>query len=316
LNLPTSWPLAKKEQSKRAGKRNAAAAAGPVTVSGRWLAAAMAVALVAALLCAYATLALLFYQGQWQLVLHPAKTISATPQAKFDEIQFDVTPTGVPQLDGWWIRADAGARWSGDTVLYLHGGDGSLSNYVSDLAALHAAGTNVFAFDYRGYGKSAGPHPDETRMGADADAAWSYLTDTRHLDPKTIVFYGSGVGASLAAELAERHAPAGVILDTPNEPARKIVAADGRAKLVPMWILLNERFDPSETLAALTVPKLFLDRDGAKPRTEQLYRLAASPKEYFEIKPDAYEETLKRFLNDVGLAVQARASRVTPFGRG
>jgi uncharacterized protein len=307
--------LAKKQQSKQAGKRNAAAAE-PVTMSGRWLAAAMGVALAAALLCAYATLALLFYQGQWQLVLHPAKTISGTPQTKFDEVQFDVTPTGIPQLDGWWIPADAGARWSSDTVLYLHGGDGSLSNYVGDLAALHAVGVNVFAFDYRGYGRSAGPHPDEARMSADADAAWSYLADTRHLDLKTVVFYGSGVGASLAAELAERHAPAGVILDAPNEPARKIVESDARAKLLPIWMLLNERFDPSETLAALEVPKLFLDRDGAKAWTEELYRLAASPKEYFEIKPDAYEKTLKRFLDDAGLAVQARASPVTPFGRG
>lgn len=268
-------------------------------MSGLWLAAGIGLALLAALLCAYATLALLFYQGQWQLVLHPAKTIAATPRAKFDEIHFDYTETGIARLDGWWIPADAGARWSGSTVLYLHGGAGSLSNYVDDLDALHAVGVNVFAFDYRGYGKSAGPHPDEARMAADADAAWSYLTATRHLDPRTIVLYGSGVGASLAAELAARHAPAAVVLDAPNEPARQIIGSDARAKLLPMWLLLNERFDPAATLENLDVPKLFLDREGSKPRTEQLYREAASPKDYFEIKPGEYQETLKRFLDGI-----------------
>lgn len=270
-------------------------------MSGRWLLAAMGVALVTAALCAYATLGLLFYQGQWQLVLHPVKAITATPQAKFDEVRFDVTETGVAQLDGWWIPAQAGARWAPDTVLYLHGGAGSLSNYVRDLDALHAVGVNVFAFDYRGYGRSVGPHPDEARMNEDANAAWSYLTETRHLDARTIVVYGTGIGATLAAELAARHAPAGVILDAPNEPAKQIVEADARARILPMWLLLDQRFDPVRELATLTVPKLFLDRNGAKARTEQLYREAASPKEYFEIRPQAYEATLKRFLDGVNL---------------
>lgn len=291
--------MAKSTQSKNVVKGSAEAPAAPVTVSGRWLAAAVGLALLAAALCAYATLALLFYQGQWQLVLHPAKTITSTPRAKFDEIHFDYTETGVARLDGWWIPAEAGARWSGSTVLYLHGGPGSLSKYVDDLDALHAVGVNVFAFDYRGYGKSAGPHPDETRMGADADAAWSYLTDTRHLDARTIVFYGSGVGASLAAELAARHTPAAVVLDAPSEPARQIIGSDARAKLLPMWLLLSEPFDPAAALETLDVPKLFLDREGTKPRTEQLYREAASPKDYFDIKPGGYQETLKRFLDGI-----------------
>jgi uncharacterized protein len=297
LNLPTSWPLAKQQQSKSAQKPKTAE---PITVNARWVAGALCIACVLALLCAYGTLGLLFYQGQWQLVLHPAKIISATPQTKFDEIHFDVTETGVPQLDGWWIPADAGAQWSGSTVLYLHGGDGSLSNCVDDLDALHALGVNVFAFDYRGYGKSAGPHPDEARMSDDAYAAWKYLTDTRHLDPGTIVFYGSGIGASLAAELAVGHAPAGVILDAPNAPAQQIVESDARAKLLPMWLLLNERFDPTAALENPGIPKMFLDRHGEQARTERLYRAAASPKEYFELKQDdGYQATLSRFLDGV-----------------
>ena len=268
-------------------------------MSGRWIAGAVGVVLVLALLCLYGTLAVLFYLGQWQLVLHPVKIISAVPQSKFDEIHFDYTETGVAQLDGWWIPAESGARWSRSTILYLHGSAGSLSNYVDDLDALHALGANVFAFDYRGYGRSAGPHPEEARMAADADAAWTYLTDTRHLDSTTIVFYGTDVGASLASELAARHTPAGVILDAPSEPARKIIDADARAKLVPTRMLLNERFDPVRALETLAVPKLFLDRNGAQARTEQLYLLAASPKQYFELKPGAYQATLERFLDGV-----------------
>jgi alpha/beta superfamily hydrolase len=40
---------------------------------------------------------------------------------------------------------------------------------------------NIFAFDYRGFGKSVNMHPSERSTYEDADAAWRYLTETRHL---------------------------------------------------------------------------------------------------------------------------------------
>ncbi len=262
----------------------------------------MLIVVVTAIFCAYATLCLLFYQGQWQLVLHPSNTITATPASqglKFDEIRFDYTETGAAQLDGWWIPAEENARWSQSTLLYLHDGHGSLSDYVEEMATLHLLGINVFAFDYRGFGRSAGARPREKRMTEDANAAWTYLTETRHVDPKAIVIYGAGVGASLAAEVAERHAPAGVILDGPSRPAREIIAADARSKLLPSGLLITERFDPAEALKDLSAPKLFLDRNGRQARTEQLYELAVFPKEYFELKPGTYEAAMRRFLDEV-----------------
>lgn len=256
--------------------------------------------LVAAAVCAYGTLALLFYQGQWQMILHPAKTITATPHESFEPIRFDYTEEGIARLSGWWIPADKGARWSGAAVLYLHGGAGSLSNYVSELDALHALGVNVFAFDYRGYGKSAGPHPEETRMSADADAAWSYMMGTRHMGAKSVVIYGTGAGASLGAELAARHAAAGVVLDGPTAPARQVIGSDARARILPMWLLLTQKFDPGPALKTLAVPKLFVDRDGGKARTRELYQAAARPKRYVALRQNSgYGQAITDFLNEV-----------------
>jgi len=270
-------------------------------ISGQWMATALGIVLLVAAVCVYGTLCLLFYQGQWQLVLHPSRTVAVTPASnglKFDEVKFDYTETGLAQLDGWWVPANAGARWSNAVVLYLHGGSGSLSDTVNDLAALHALGINVFAFDYRGFGRSAGPVPHEKRMDEDSEAAWAYLTDTRHIAAKEIVVYGVGTAASIAADLATRHAPVALVLDGPNEPTGKIIASDARARIVPGW-LVRERFDPEETLSGLVVPKLFLDRDGARSRTAELYRAAADPKVYFELRPGEYESALQRFLDEV-----------------
>ena len=294
--------MAKTKQAEKQGQRfpTAAEPSGQVVVSARWLLSAFGVVVVLAALCAYGTLGLLFYQGQWQLMLHPSKQITATPHENFEPIQFDYSEEGLARLSGWWIPADHGGRWSGGTVLYLHGSAGSLSNYVGELDALHALGVNVFAFDYRGYGKSVGLHPDEKRMQTDADAAWSYLTGTRHLSDKSIVIYGTGVGASLAAELAARHAAAGVVLDEPTPPARQVIGSDARAKLLPMWLLLTQKFDPASALKTLSTPKFFLDRDGGRARTAELYQDAALPKHYAVLKQDSgYAQAMTQFLTGV-----------------
>jgi uncharacterized protein len=305
LNRPTSLPLANKPQSARRKAvpkpQRPSQTSPPPVISGRWLAWAFLIALSLAALCAYGALCLLFYQGQWQLILHPSTSITATPTSlglKFDEVRFDYTETGSPRLDGWWIPADRDARWSASTILYLHSGDGSLSDTVDVLATLHSLGINVFAFDYRGYGRSAGSTPREKRMREDTEAAWSYLTDTRHTAPQSIVIYGTGIGASLAVDLATKHAPAGLILDGPSGPARQIIRADARARIVPGF-LITERFDPAASLQTLTIPKLFLDRNGAKSRSAELYKAAALPKEYFDLGQGAFEPTLRRFLDEI-----------------
>ncbi|WP_446743708.1 alpha/beta hydrolase [Silvibacterium acidisoli] len=251
----------------------------PIVVSGRWLLRAFALVFSVAALCAYGTLCLLFYQGQWQLLLHPSHAITDKPASRglrFDEIHFNVNEAGVPQLAGWWIPSSAPAvSPSTPTLLYLHDGSGSLSNTVGDLASLHALGLNVFAFDYRGFGKSASITPHEATMLTDSLAAWTYLTETRHLAGSSIVLYGDGTGAALAAKLALQHEPAALIINNPSNTAGEIYARDSRTRLLPIRLLATERFDPAAALVKIHAPKLFL---GPSQRTGDLYRLSAGPK--------------------------------------
>ena len=162
-------------------------------------------------------------------------------------------------------------------------------------------GSNVFAFDYRGFGRSVNVHPSEQRMTQDADAAWTYLTDTRHLPRRSITFYGVGQGAVLAAEAARRHpSAAAVIFDTPSLPALKMIIEDQRSKLLPVKLLLKDRFEPQKTLSALHTPKLFLNRAPAGSAMaeygEALFHAAAPPKELDG--GDISLETIRHFLNE------------------
>ena len=226
-------------------------------VSGRWLASAILGVVGFAAVCAYLTLCLLFYQGQWQVVFHPSRTVTATPTTvglKYDAISFDYTGTGAAQLTGWWIPADPGATNSARTLLFLHDGLGSLSDVTAQLKTLHSLGINIFAFDYRGFGQSLNTHPSETRVYEDADAAWNYLTDIRHLDPRSIILYGAGLGATIAAETALRHheSPA-LILENPAPPALSLIAADSRTSVLPIRMLFRDRFEIDPKLQNLGI---------------------------------------------------------------
>jgi pimeloyl-ACP methyl ester carboxylesterase len=277
----------------------------PPTVSGRWLLIALLITLAAAAACGYGALCLLFYQGQWQMLFHPSRAITATPAddgIAYDDIRFDVTDTGLPQLDGWWIPADPNAMYASATILYLHDARGSLSDAVPALSALHSIGINVLAIDYRGFGQSAGAHPTERLATDDSIAAWTYLTDTRRIPAQSILVEGDGVGATFAAHLAAHFSPAGAILEDPNLPARQIFESDARAQILPLFLLQKEKLDPVADLTLAHVPRLFLDRRGNSARTRQLFLASSYPKEYVDLRsvPNAtVAATLRRFLDEV-----------------
>ncbi len=283
--------------------------ASPDLISPRWLLTALALALLAAALCGYGALCLLFYQGQWQLLFHPSRTIAETPQSAglaYEEIHFDVTDTGQPQLDGWWIPADPQAKYPTTTVLYLHDARGSLSGCVPTLATLHNTGINVFAFDYRGFGRSTGAHPTERIATEDSIAAWTWLTDTRRIPARRLIVFGDGAGATFAAHLAAQFAPAGVILEDPNPPAGQIFRLDARARILPLWLLQNETLDATADVAHTHAPLLFLDIHGDSARTRQLFTAASYPKQYFDLRKSTGAATdaalgpiLRRFFDDV-----------------
>jgi uncharacterized protein len=227
---------------------------------------AVGIVIVAAVVCAWGALCLLFWQGGWQLLYRPTSTVARTPAAvglAFDAVGFDTTDTGKALLRGWWIPAAAGAGSDAAagryTVLYLHDRVGNLGDCVDKLAAIHAAGVNVLAFDYRGYGKSEFVHPSERHWREDADSALEYLTGTRQIPARSIVVEGSGLGANLALEVAAAHAEiAGVVLDAPMAHPVGAVFDDPRAHLVPAHLLFFDRYRMQEAATALRVPSLWL----------------------------------------------------------
>ena len=290
-----------------------------------WLVKALALSLVAALICVYATLCLLVYQGEWQLVLHPVRTIDRTPASAgldYTDARFGAAETGQPRLTGWWIPAQSAPppgsqlslqtipKYADYTVLYLHDGSGSLSSTVPALTRLHQAGLNVFAIDYRGFGASdASVHPSDARMAEDAAAAFDYLTSTRHIPARNLIPYGSGLGAYVAVELADAHPelPA-VILDNPYPDPASTAAAWHPSHIIPVRLLFGKSFEIAGPLATLATPKLLIAGGPAAVgaardinQMQTLFKQAASPRFAVTLPPGNnegdYQAALSRFLD-------------------
>ncbi len=282
-------------------------------VNPAWIAKGVGLMLLLALVCGYLTLCWLFYQGQWQLVLHPSKTITATPAdigLPFENVAFDVTETGQPRLTGWWVSAAPEGPFKDVTFLYLHNGWGSLSDTVAQVRQLHDAGGSVFVFDYRGFGKSEAVHPSEKKMNADADAAWAYLTGTRQIPAGQIVLYGDRLGAWLAASAALRHPAAAVVMVSPFPSMLPIVLHDPRGNGVPVRLLFHNAFDLEARMAQVKQPKLVIEKKStpcgsgtldksppcpAPAEVRALYERAAPPKVFFD-GAGADTQFLQRFL--------------------
>jgi pimeloyl-ACP methyl ester carboxylesterase len=272
-------------------------------------------ALAGAVFCAWCTLCILFWQGNWQLLYHPASAVTRTPASvnlPFDSVGFATNAAGDPQLRGWWIPASPQAH---TTAIYLHGADGNLGDTVDVLARLHAAGVNILAFDYRGYGQSHFARPSEARWREDADSAIGYLTGTRHIPGNAIILVGKDLGANLAIEAAAAHPDlAGVVLEQPLASPTLAMFSDARADLVPAHWLVSDRWQTPTAAGNILIPSLWFywtaERDGAPqqdrpeayekvPARKTLVWLTNAPNE-----PEQFQSAFSSWLDQLPAAAR------------
>jgi uncharacterized protein len=305
--VPRMPPGGKRDTSAKQDASLKEGHAKPQLVSGGWLLAAVCITVAIAAACGWLVLCLLFWQGSWELLYHPSRTVQKTPASAgltFDPVAFAVTDAGAPQLKGWWVPAAQGAGPRRLTVVYLHGQDGNIGNTVDALVLLHEAGVNVFAFDYRGYGESQFARPSERNWRQDVEWALDYLTETRQIDTRTIVVDGAGLGANLALEVAAAHLElAGVVVESPTAEPLNSILNDGRARLVPAHLLVRDRYNLVDAARAVRVPVLWLEPP-MHDEESSAYAQVAAHKMFVSVDPDGNvykqtEDALSRWLDEL-----------------
>lgn len=214
---------------------------------------------------------------------------------------FFSTADGV-RLHGWWLpRSDARA-----TVLYFHGSAGNLAQQVERLTVLQRLPVHLFAFDYRGYGRSGG-RPSEGGLFDDARAAWAHLTGELGQAPETVILHGHSLGGAVAVETALRHPAAGLVVQSSftdvKEMARSLFPA------VPLHWMARNQFRSIDKVGRLRLPKLFIhgteDTKVPPEHTRALFAAASEPKELFWVEGAEHNDVHRRG----GLAYLERLER-------
>ncbi len=242
-----------------------------------------------------------------QFIFFPEKELIATPAdigLEFEDVDFSASDG--TRLHGWFVPG------GGDvTLLWFHGNAGNISHRLDNIAALHKRiGLNIFIFDYRGYGRSEGS-VSEKGTYLDADAALQHLRSRDDIDESKVVFFGRSLGCAVAVELATRHQPYALIIESPFTSIQGI--ARRHYPFLPLGFLFTTRYDSLSKVSQVNAPIMVLhgDRDQTVPMEEgrKLFEAANEPKRFYTIQDadhndtyvvggDAYFDALGHFLED------------------
>jgi fermentation-respiration switch protein FrsA (DUF1100 family) len=242
-------------------------------------------------------LVLLLAAGCTPVFFQPSSTIYETPGI----YGIDYQPVEFKAADGtglfaWFLPARGEPQ---ATVLYLHGNGQNISAHFPNVAWMPAAGFNVLAIDYRGYGGSEGK-PTLAGIQLDIDAALRVLLERPDVDPDRIVVFGQSLGGALAihyvAHSAYRSHVRAVIADSPFSDYRE-VAREKLANFFITWplqwlanVTVDNDFTPKAAVAALApIPLLLIhgERDSivGAHHSRVLFESAQQPKAFWSI-PD------------------------------
>jgi pimeloyl-ACP methyl ester carboxylesterase len=246
--------------------------------------------LSAALGCVLALTGGVGVQGCSRALFFPSTTLQISPAdigLVYDDVEF-ASLDGTP-LHGWFLHARPIGPDPAPTVVYFHGNAGNVASHLGGVLWLPAHGFQVFLFDYRGFGKSAGA-PDVESAREDSIAAVRFAAARPDVDRTRIVGIGQSLGGAIAlttvASLQEEVPLRALVVDSAPSDFRGIA----REKLASFWLTWPLQWplsltipkvpSPLASVAALPPQRLLFvhgDRDSVVPLRHSFDLAAAAP---------------------------------------
>jgi len=192
------------------------------------------------------------------------------------------------RLHGWFFPLE-GDR---PVLLFCHGNAGNISHRIENVALLLEQNLQVFIFDYRGYGKSAGS-PSEKGIYRDGLAACDFLVKQKFIAPERILVFGRSLGAAVAVEIALHRKVGALILESAFTSSREM--AKTMFLFRPFAFLLPLHYNNLEKIPRISVPKLIIhgEKDEIVPFSmgQKLYQSSRAPKKFLPVKAASHNDT-------------------------
>jgi len=246
--------------------------------------------------------------GCSSLYFYPQKQLYDNPVARrFSPTDIHFKSSDGVALHGWFFRAIPEAK---ATILVFHGNAENLSTHVNSVLWLVQEGFNVFIFDYRGYGRSAGS-PELNGVHRDGQAAVETALNLAQTKSGRVVVLGQSIGGAIAvytvANFPHKERIAALVIDSAFSSYRRIA----REKLAdffltwplqyPLSFLFNNAYSPEKWIGRVSpVPLLILhgERDTIVPvhHAETLFDAARPSKELWLVPAEGH---IRSFANDI-----------------
>jgi pimeloyl-ACP methyl ester carboxylesterase len=233
------------------------------------------------------------------------------------------------KLKGWFIPAAGGM--TGRTIIFCHGWRSNRGEMLRDTWYLAEQGFNLFYFDFRACGESAGAVSSvgylETR---DFDAAYGFLKANRPLAAESVAVFGTSMGGSVAIYAAAKYPElACLVAENTFLSYRRVVANWSWRRLnTPYFPLVAltlffvkrklkadpEPYSPLYNIDKVKMPVLFIngDNDDLVPLAdaERLFGMCPSDRKQFwtvagashakcaEVGGEVYKQKLSAFFGE------------------
>jgi pimeloyl-ACP methyl ester carboxylesterase len=203
---------------------------------------------------AFAILALLLgslvllWWSQERILFQPPRLLEAPPE--FGRVSYDAVDG--QRLTGFMV----GDPRNAPGVLLCFHGNADLAVWQLDWARAVERRTRyaVFLAEYRGY-MSLGGTPTYSSTKLDARAAYDHLRIAFGIDPAQMAYFGHSLGSGVAAELAEIHPPAALLLQSPFSSARAMARLIVWPPISIIWRAISRiHFDTKRVVSELDVP--------------------------------------------------------------
>ena len=236
---------------------------------------------------------------------YPERMITDTPKSiglTYEKILLEVEKG--ERISGWFVTVEN----SRGVLLFCHGNAANIGHRLESVRIFAELCLDILIFDYRGYGESEGK-PSESNTYEDAETAWRYLVEERHINPEKIIVFGRSLGGGIASYIASRFSPGMLILESTFTFLPDVAAP--RFPFFPVRLIMRIKYPTSEYLNDVNCPVLVIhsrdDEEIPFSHSQKLFEIVTAPKVFLEIKgthnegykesSPSYEEGLDMFIS-------------------